>query len=238
MTKIQVSSDLHLDQIINLHSLEEYQSIINPVANILILAGDVCHIYTMEKHVLFFEYVNSHFQFILYIPGNHEFYNDESLSIDVLETRIQKFLQTYQNIVYLNNRSIVIDNILFTGSCMWCNPEYEPPSWFKINLSKKDIKDLFNESVFYLDKVSKLSYKNHIIITHYPPIYLQTFKINKYNDYYYNNNIILTNFPNFWIFGHIHKNIEKNINDTKYVSNQYKDKRYSNSYFITNITNI
>ena len=102
-------------------------------------------------------------------------------------------------------------------------------------LFRSDIKGLFNDSLLYLDKVSKLNYKNHIIITHYPPIYLQTFKISKYNDYYYNNDIILTNLPNFWIFGHIHRNIEKTINYTKYVSNQYKDRRYNNSYFITNI---
>ena len=78
--------------------------------------------------------------------------------------------------------------------------------------------------------MSSLKYSNHIVITHYPPIFLKkvdpSYKIEKYISYYENGDIILKHKPIYWIFGHIHQNFVNYKNGTLYLSNQYKGKGY------------
>lgn len=228
---IQYASDLHLEQ------MENYccHDLLSPKGHVLILAGDICHIDSIEQYKKFFDYVSSHFQYVLYVPGNHEFYSS-FYNYQELEVMIKKFLYTYPNIFYLNNSSIVINKILFTGTCLWCTPNVEPPQWFNCSLNKAEINQLYNNSLSYLSKLSNLNYPNHVVITHYPPIFL-TLKKQRFNpiyDCYYQNETILLNYqPRYWIFGHIHENICLTFNKTIYLSNQRKDRLYNkNSFFI------
>lgn len=227
---IQYASDLHLEQ------MRSYvcKELLYPKGNILILAGDICHIDSIDSHRLFFDYVSHHFQYVLYVPGNHEFYSS-FYNYRELESIAKKFLSSYKNIFYLNNSSIMIDEILFTGSCLWCTPSVDPPPWFNCSLTRTEINQLYNNSLTYLTKLSNLGYAKHVIITHYPPIYLS--KRQRYDpiyDCYYQNETILLNYPpSYWIFGHIHENIHITFNKTVYLSNQRKDRRYSkNSFFV------
>ena len=240
--KIQVCSDLHLDQ------LDSYESfkLVFPYGKILIMAGDICHNVNLEKHKSFFSFVSEKFEYVIYIPGNHEFYNDLNLTLSELEYRVNIFLKNYNNIYYLNNQSIVINRILFTGSCLWCFPSSEPPPWFKLNLSKDELCHLYKDSLNYLNKISSLNYNNHVIITHYPPLFIDNFsrdnfsrdntkktKYYKYKEYYQNETILLKNMPKFWVFGHIHQNYIKFIDKTMYISNQYKSKCYNDKFLLS-----
>lgn len=227
---IQYASDLHLEQMTSYMC----KDLLLPKGDVLILAGDICHIDSIECHRLFFDYVSRHFQYVLYVPGNHEFYSS-FYNYRELEGMVKKFLLSYKNIFYLNNSSIIINEILFTGSCLWCTPDIDPPNWFNCSLSKSEINQLYNNSLAYLTKLSNLGYSKHVIITHYPPIYLP--KRQRYDpkyDCYYQNETILLNYPPcYWIFGHIHENNYITFNNTIYLSNQRKDRRYSkNSFFI------
>jgi predicted phosphohydrolase len=240
---IQVASDLHLDQIKSFESFDyrDYKRIITPISNVLILAGDICHIENIHNYSKFFKYLNNNFQYIIYIPGNHEFYNKKHLLIDDLNKLMEEFFknQDYNNIIYLNNKSVLIDDILFTGSCLWCNPSINPPSWFNIDIGKEDIIKMHKDSINYLNKVSSINHEKHVIITHYPPIYIDLKRSKNemykdlYKDYYENDDIFLKSSPKYWIFGHTHKNFNNIINDTIYISNQRKDKTYKNTFTIT-----
>ncbi len=228
---IQIASDLHLDQ---LSSSFKYKELIVPVSDILVLCGDICHIVTLNKYKDFFDYLNKNFQYIIYVPGNHEFYNKKSMKIDELTKTIKEFLKNYNKFIYLDNQSVLIEDILFTGSCLWCKPNVNPPPWFHIDITKEEINNMNNESINYLEKVSSLKYEKHIIITHYPPIYLRNLnKYTEYDDYYINQNIELDHYPKYWFFGHTHKNFYKTINNTTYISNQRKDKQFKKSFIIT-----
>lgn len=235
MVRFQYVSDLHLDQ------LNEYlpTDFITPKGDILILAGDICHIETISKHSNFFEYSSLYFHYVLYIPGNHEFYNNNNWKIDEMEQYMKNFLSKYKNIFYLNNASVIIENILFTGSCLWCEPKCEPPAWFSITIDKNEIKDMYNKSINYLNNVTDFN-KNrlkHIIITHYPSLQqelkMKRLKYKKYEDYYQNNKILLNYPPCVWIFGHTHKNLSAYSNRTLYLSNQRKDPTYHKNFVIT-----
>ena len=230
----QISSDLHIDQLKSFEYCEysEYKKMIYPVSDILILAGDICHIDNLPTYSNFFSYLNNNFSYIIYIPGNHEFYNKKSLKIQELEEYIKSFLKNYCNFIYLNNKSVLINDTLFTGSCLWCAPSIEPPPWFNININKDEIYKMYKESVNYLKKVSSIKHDKHVVITHYPPIHINLkFKGKKdiYSEYYINSNIWLDSSPKYWIFGHTHNNFNELINDTHYISNQRKDKSYKNN---------
>jgi len=229
MNTVQVVSDLHLDQ------LESYRinELIVPKSEILILGGDICHFSLIHNHEHFFNYISLHFQYVLYIPGNHEFYNKGNHTLKDIEKFARNYFKKYKNIIYLNNESIFIEDILFTGSCLWCKPELDPPIWFMIDITKDEIHELYDSSIAYLEKISKLCYPKHVVITHYPPIFIEKTKYRKcgkYDDYYQNSTITLPHSPRFWIFGHIHENMAKEYNKTIYLSNQRKDKNYSNTF--------
>ena len=227
MISIQYASDLHLDQLTSYEPID----FIYPRSDILILAGDICHIINLNHHLPFFSYISKSFQYVIYVPGNHEFYSN-NLSISELEDIMKKFLKNYTNIFYLNNASVFIEDILFSGSALWCDPKNEPPNWFRINISKYEISNMHKKSIQYLDNISSLCLEKHIMITHYPPIYLEHNKKKrlgyemKYDDYYQNQKICLKHSPSFWIFGHIHENVITTIDGTCYLSNQRKDKKY------------
>lgn len=227
--RIQYASDLHLDQ------LPSYKmsDLIQPKGDVLILGGDICHIVNIYNHSSFFRYVSVNFQYVIYVPGNHEFYSD-IYSMKELEMIVKKFVATFTNVFYLDNSSIFIEDVLFTGSCLWCNPENEPPEWFSIDITKDEISDMYNNSVAYLNKISSLNYPKHVMITHYPPIYMEfkkrknrSYHDHRYDDYYQNETIQLDNQPSVWIFGHTHENMYNRVKDTMYISNQRKDKSYN-----------
>ena len=226
--RIQYASDLHLDQLNSYHVSE----MIEPKGDVLILCGDICHLSNIYRHYTFFQYVSTQFQYVLYIPGNHEFY-DDTYTMEELDKVAKKFAHMFPNLFYLNNSSIVINDVLFTGSCLWCNPQNEPPSWFTIDITKEEISEMFHRSVNYINKMSSLNHPKHVMITHYPPIYMEFKKRKsrggheKFNDYYQNDTIILKHSPIAWIFGHTHENTCTKMNDTIYLSNQRKDKTYN-----------
>lgn len=232
---IQICSDLHLDQLKNIRN----KDILVPRGDILIIAGDLCHATTMHNYIDFFNYLSNNFQYIIYVPGNHEYYYSEG-TLEYTDQLIISFLKKFENFIYLNNKSVLIENYLFTGSCLWCEPEIDPPPWFKINITKEEIVEQYQKSVEYLNNVSSINPKNHIIITHYPPLHIENKKsdrydkygCDKYEKYYKNKDLVLINNPKYWIYGHNHKNFNKSINNTLYLSNQRKDKNYNDSYAI------
>lgn len=201
--KIQLASDIHLDQLKSYNNSD----IIYPGGDILVLAGDICHICTIKKHEDFFNFLSKNYHYVLYVPGNHEFYNNSNVSIEKNEIILITFLRKFHNFIYLNNNSVIIENFLFSGSCLWNKPE-KINEWFRINTTIDNITNLHNKSINFLEQ-SKHNY-THIVITHYPPP----------------SNIDIH--PKVWIYGHTHKNILKYENATFYVSNQRKGKKYSN----------
>ena len=67
----QISSDLHIE---NFEDDVDPLKLITPKADVLILAGDIGSLYKYEQLFRFINNLVNHFKFILYIPGNHEYY--------------------------------------------------------------------------------------------------------------------------------------------------------------------
>lgn len=116
--KLGLASDLHLDF-----------ADINPQfydwrGDVLLLAGDVGEEDYLRKHGhAFFDQTSKMATYVLYILGNHEYYDSE---LDVADGHLEQFLEQWPNIISLKNRSIQIDHLDIFGSTMWTDYHGSP----------------------------------------------------------------------------------------------------------------
>jgi len=232
--KLQVYSDIHI---------EFYKTFPRFVrhADTLVLAGDI-GIFTKFNYTDFLDYISKTWKDIIYVPGNHEFYNDTN-SITSTKNIYVKIFAEYDNIHYLDNDSIILNDgdekIRFIGSTLWSKPDYIEGlcDFYKIKelkqnelvpLSIETFKQMHEESVTYIkqtldnDKIIKT-----VLITHFPPVTEGTFHPKYKNSIhvnYFSNNldkmgISVSNICT-WISGHTHFSHNFVIDGCRFVSNQ------------------
>jgi len=225
MIDIQVASDLHLEY----NKVKDYKDIITPTAPILVLAGDIGNLYEYEKLLDFLKWCCDNFVAVLYVPGNHEFYKvynyppQEKYELDFCLKRIEEQLP---NLYILSRKCIQINDMYFAGCTLWSHftNKYLPKFIVRIHGFNKYI---YNKEHFkdlkWIETLLKLN-KKVVIITHYPPIHKKkSIKYDKFKSLYGNDleNLIKKNdhIP-VWICGHVHKNFDINLHNTRIVSNQ------------------
>jgi predicted phosphodiesterase len=247
---VQIASDLHIEYIDKPINVTDF---IKPVAPVLILAGDIGSLYLFEQLEQFLIDLSKKFKYILYVPGNHEFYtmnNIKPLPFRVLINRLYQLENKIENLYLLSRSSVIINNICFIGCTLWSRipanimiPKYRVRikgfnSYLYNHNNQKDIK-------FITDTIS-FCQKNNLkicVITHYPPLQKCTglfHEKDKYKFLYYNN---LDHFfkkynIHTWIYGHVHYNQKIVQNNCQIISNQLgrtKDnvKDYSHSFIHT-----
>ena len=255
--KITVVSDLHLEfSTIKLDNIQE--------ADVLILSGDILmseilHDYPISltelafnairhsKAIKFREFLQNcsdKFKNVIYVAGNHEFYNGKFY--DGLKYLQEECLE-YPNIHFLENKSITIDDVIFIGATLWtdCHKE-DPLTMYQLpylmndyvtikndnaNYRKLRISDTINRhknSLAYIENAVKNAPtdKKVVVITHHSPSYLSISEKYK-NDHEMNggyhselSNFILDN-PNIllWTHGHTHDVLDYKIGETRIICN-------------------
>lgn len=229
MVVFQFASDLHIEY--NKNSWDDY---IHPVADYLILAGDIGSLYLFEELVDFLEYFCKKFKKVFYVPGNHEYYpvkNIQRVEMNELNRRLMSI--NIPNLIILNNRSFVYKNICIIGTTLWTHiPENSnlPDSCVKINgITKEKYNIMHSHSLQYLKKMlyyCKTANKIPLIVTHHCPTF-KVFPTNKHLDKYsclYATNLdyIIKEPFHTWICGHIHHNFDiLLVNNQRIVGNQF-----------------
>lgn len=148
--KIAVCSDLHLEfGQIELKNTEE--------ADVLILSGDIVCAEDLRRHnedkgstapLESYRYVNSmvyrdflsnvnyEFPNVIYVAGNHEFYNCKWMkTLDVL----RETAENYTNVYFLENDTVKIDDVAFVGCTLWTDMNNGDP------LTMHSIRDMMND---------------------------------------------------------------------------------------------
>lgn len=112
--KIKLWSDIHL----------EFPKSSVPIerdgADVLVLAGDICVAREMPNFVPFFEKCAEVFPSVIYIAGNHEYYNGNwARTYDIM----REDLSHLPNIHVLDSDSVLIGDTWFWAGTMWtdCN---------------------------------------------------------------------------------------------------------------------
>lgn len=195
---IQYASDLHLEFLDPQKT--KFEQIVFPACPILVLAGDICQ---PEKFIMskFMEYVSARWRHVIWIAGNHEYYNHKPkqswrhnrkvvMTINEKEEYMNSFSKLYSNIHYLQKGFFDIPdtNIRILGCTLWS--EYEPDKEVAIAnylndfnfiakeglepITTSDIQAIHYDHLSWLLNSLKIAHENKkraVVVSHHLPLY-------------------------------------------------------------------
>jgi len=243
---LRIVSDLHLDSDPSYH----LSTIENEDSTVLVIAGDCFNGAWFSYE--FFKELSNRFYKVLYIFGNHEYYN---CSLLCQSSFIKKELSRLSNVFVLDNDIKIIDGITFIGTTLWSN--ILSRSWDEQQAIKYGINDFakikyLNDKYLTIDNYHKLHIdsltwlrntlyqkekesKKIVVITHHAPSWQSVTE--KYRGDFLNaafvsnlDNLILKHQPLLWIHGHTHSSLNYYIGDTHIICNPkgYGEENISN----------
>lgn len=239
--RIQILSDLHTE----FHTDFGEQFILDYLrpknVDVLIIAGDIgvgkSLIYSLRSITL--KYDKS---IVLYVPGNHDFYN--SSFTDVIN-KLRILEDSLQNLFILDNKLITIGGIDFIGTTLWFKKKKNYKEYAHMLSDFSLIKD-FEAKVFKENKkaINFLQWhvnSNAIVITHHIPTEKSTPAryVGDPLDMFFTCNLeglIKKRKPKMWVHGHTHDSFNYMLEKTHIVCNPlgYLGKQI-NSDFIPNM---
>jgi predicted phosphodiesterase len=236
--KIQYASDLHLQ----IQSNREYlrQNPIEPVGDVLVLAGDITKMHKSYYSDEIFDYFSKNWKLVIVVPGNHEYYHNNDLNA-INRTVIKENLR--DNVLLVNNEIVKYEDVNFICAVLWSY--ISPSNMFAVTRGLSDFYvisgkvgrksmvmngDWFNRlhseaKAFLHDALTTHKGEKNVVVTHHGPTQLinhpdfkgspinQGFIVELY-DYIKDFDI------SHWIYGHTHRNIDKEIEGTQVICNQ------------------
>lgn len=217
---IQYASDLHLEFPENRTFIQT-----NPIkkaGDILILAGDTRYLNGAETTDPILNRLSEQFEKVYLIPGNHEFYR-QSTDVSSIFPDLQRQIQP--NMIYLNNRSVVVGNAKLIFTTLWTavkdNPALVEFSMNDFNhiryqgrrFTVADQNNLHEQSFAFLQReLSKPTDSKKIVVTHHVPVPFSVAS-NPHKDelreaYYVDMATVMEKYGvDHWIHGHNHWNL-------------------------------
>lgn len=244
--KVQIASDLHLEHIEDDVKDIDFRDLIIPTGDILVLAGDI-GTYKCPLLQPFLHWCSMNFQHVLWVPGNHEYYNTKGMTMTDLDRLYENVCRHFPNIQYLNNQTALIDNVTFIGTTLWSHiPEInasvvmEKLSDYRYICTKpgtrlcvSDVNELYKNNVEYLcEQIEQAKIKGHnpIVVSHHAPAMkgtsLPMYELSKTNCAFASDIVFPSDIackPRLWIYGHTHYNARHKPHPNGYdlISNQY-----------------
>lgn len=233
--KVQPISDLHLDCLEGKQWEGVLHSIINPEADVIVFAGDMCE---WRNIGLLKRALADVYKRILYVPGNHEYWGSEDCRGLVKD--LKTVFSGMPNVAVLNEDYRQIDDVLFIGGTLWTN------LWNPINADivkhfMADFRhcpslttDFTNQKhefmVGFIEECLKSeNFKDHkkVVITHHGPSFRAVAKQYQYSSancgYFSALDHILESekSPDVWIHGHSHVAMDEKIGNTRVIRNPF-----------------
>lgn len=250
--KIQLWSDLHLEH----HSdwggrfLDSYE----PAAETLVLAGDITAARFRERLDLVFASTSMRWKHVVYVPGNHEFYET---SLTDGWANIKASAANRPNVHVLDNSGVTLDGVRFFGGTGWY-PEislhplapYEtdvdefkagfPDFWFirgfepEVYMSRKRL----------ADGLYAINEHPDVVVTHHLPhehCVVPKYRNDPFNCFFVSDLDVETVGAQLWLHGHTHSSVDVTIGPTRVLANPhgYRNERHKqdpwNSGFVVDV---
>ena len=241
--KFQYVSDLHLE----FYRGRDVPLVPYNGADVLLLAGDI---YVGNETAIQVERIaaNGNWKHILFICGNHEFYNNRY-------DKVIDYLENYEfaddRIVFMNDNYIDLEGVRVLGTTLWTHMEADVKALasYQMNdyqivgikkmlygadgseIGKRQVKFSPNDSVALHAKAMTFlegnmsSDTNNVVMSHHAPMFV--------SDRRYDNSSINTAYStdlsefidkhniSHWVHGHIHTSHDDMIGTTNVLSNPY-----------------
>jgi len=237
MTTFQLVSDIHLEFNANNRYFSENE--FEQIADNLILAGDIC-LFNDPNLEPFLNSVSKKFKNVIYVPGNHEFYNSS-----LIQNYYNSYKRTNGNVHIINNESILVDNTLVIGSTLWGFAKPENISLVNNGMNDYHVIKFFDEggsrrlSCVDTNKYNELS-SNYIkatldksdtecmIVTHHLPLpetlgdkYVGSRLNDAYASDQYETIAKYSDKIRCWAHGHSHDKFDKELHGVRIVRNPF-----------------
>lgn len=231
--KLQYASDLHLEFPGNKEFLKQHP--LQPVGDVLVLAGDIVPFAVMDKHQDFFSFLADNFKTTYWLPGNHEYYHfDIAEKSGVLNEAIRS------NVFWVNNTSVLHEHVKLVFSTLWSriSPGYQwqierSLSDFHVikhkgyRFSAEQYNQLHAESLAFIqNELINNQNGQTAVFTHHCPTFLnypEQYKGDILNEAFAVelHDLIEASEIASWVYGHHHTNTpEFTIGNTKLITNQ------------------
>lgn len=235
--KFRLMSDLHLE----FHrSVTDFRPLELPTdkETVLLLAGDVA---TGIGAKSFLGIVAAQFYKVVYILGNHEFYNNEYYDVRSQWAR----MPLPPNVHVLDDAVIAFDGVRVIGSTLWT--DFYNKDWWSMQAAKKGMNDYdicsinkggkmvrlspndtvaaHDEAIAFIRKTLQAPFEGKtVVMTHHLPHPLcvhEQYKGHPLNPAYMTNldQLIRENDIAVWCHGHTHDNVNIEVHNTKILCN-------------------
>jgi predicted phosphodiesterase len=217
---------------------------------VLVLAGDIAVAKRGETTLApFLDAVAHRYIAVVYIPGNHEYYNDGSLLRT--DDKLRAICERYPNVHYMNRKSMLIEGVRFIGATLWTDfHKGDPLVIMTAHESMNDYECIrtgsfaepYRRAIRPVDiiglnldhrhfithelKEAKLAGEKVVVFTHHSPSFMSrspNIKPGPLDYAYYNDcgleELMLDYEPLVWIHGHSHFPVDYMIGNTRVVSN-------------------
>lgn len=219
MLSIQYISDIHLE----FYTGEASNIIQNAGADVLVLAGDIGKLH-LPIFVEFLEYVCKEWNYVIFVPGNHEYYNETSCKESIFRD-FQSLKLKWVNFYLLDRDIVTIHGHRFLGCTLWSSPTCDHGlNDFKFIYSAqtpitKTIMREWHEKdrTWLLENIQE----EDIVITHFMPMtnrdlisfgYKSIYPVSSYDSYFGNSDMWeVVKKAKIWISGHTHQQFKVDV---------------------------
>lgn len=227
---LQVHSDLHLETRVNLVHI--------PVkGDYLALLGDIGNPLSNVYQYLLAECCDN-FKHVIVLAGNHEYQHMHP--VPQVTEAIERFVQSKQNCIYLNNEDILVKGTRLIGSTFWTRvpPHAEEAALAQMSdyrriymteygrLTVDATNTWHDEAVQFIDsRLRSDPVTPTVVLTHHPPIdsdlmHPPAFRLSPIRSCYASDNSQLLRRPVYtWAFGHTHQAVDLVENGVRLLSN-------------------
>lgn len=244
--KVRFCSDLHTEFFKDNSIDDVLPHLPEDKETVLSIAGDLGLMCLYDETIKqYLKILSKRFKYVLYILGNHEYYNSSYWGA---ELQFWKTKKLPKNVKVMVNDHIIINGVVFIGTTLWTNFDNRNPcamiyanqnmSDFKVikkkiydkkfTITPEEMVDMFDiNKKFIFDLVRKYENNKCVIITHHAPSIIgidDNYKNDSLTPAFYSelgNDICNHNNIIFWHFGHNHSSVDEIIHHTKLVCNPF-----------------